>query len=77
MAITTNEEYILSHLVGNFPMTSTQMAKGIGKSSQYVGRVMTSLVEKKLIYIQRDGRDKFYGPAIDAIIAYGKVASTF
>ena len=70
--ITPNEEHILNHLVDNFPMTSSQMAKEIGKSSQYVGRVMASLVEKKLIFIQRDARDKFYGPAIDAIIAYGK-----
>ena len=69
--ITTNEEHILSHLVSNFPMTATQIAKAIGKSSQYVGRVLTSLVDKNLVSIRWDGRDKLYTPIMDAIIAYG------
>jgi hypothetical protein len=43
----------------------------MGKSSQYTGRIMMSLVEKNLVLVKKDGRDKFYSPAIDAIIAYG------
>ena len=69
--ITINEEQILRYLVDNFPMTATQMAKTMEKSSQYVGRVMASLLEKNLVSIRRDGRDKLYRPVIDAIIAYG------
>lgn len=69
--ITTNEEHILSLLAKDFPMTATQIAKAIGKSSQYVGRVMTNLVEKNLVLVKHVGRDKFYSPVIDAIIAYG------
>ncbi|WP_338140444.1 helix-turn-helix domain-containing protein [Candidatus Finniella inopinata] len=65
-----NHYSIFAGIRTNSSMTASQMAKEMGKSSQYVGRVMTSLVEKKLISIQRDGRDKFYEPAIDAIIAY-------
>ena len=52
-------------------MTATQIAKAIGKSSQYVGRVLTSLVDKNLVSIRWDGRDKLYTPIMDAIIAYG------
>lgn len=70
--ITVNEENILSYLVNNVPMTASQLAHVVDKSSQYVGRIMTSLVEKKLVSVQRDGRDKFYHPSIDALIAYGK-----
>lgn len=69
--ITTNEENILSYLVHNPHMTASQLAKVVEKSSQYVGRIMSSLVEKKLVSVQRDGRDKFYHPSIDALIAYG------
>lgn len=69
--ITVNEEYILTLLVKGFPMTATGVAKSTGKSSQYVGRVMASLIDKNLIFAKQDGRDKLYSPAIDAIIAYG------
>lgn len=68
--ITENEEDILSYVVNNIPMTASQIAKVVNKSSQYVGRVMTNLFEKKLVTVQRDGRDKFYHPSIDAVIAY-------
>jgi len=70
--VTNNEEYILSYMVGNFPITASQIAKTIGKTSQYVGRAMINLEEKNLVLAKREGRDKFYTPAIDAIIAYGK-----
>jgi DNA-binding MarR family transcriptional regulator len=69
--ISTNEEHILSYLVSGFPMTATQIAKAIEKSSQYVGRVLTGLVDKNLVSIRWNGRDKLYTPVIDAIIAYG------
>jgi len=69
--ITTNEEHILSYLVSNFPMTATQIAKNIGKSSQYSGRILTSLIDKNLVSSRQNGRDKFYTPVMDAIIAYG------
>jgi DNA-binding transcriptional ArsR family regulator len=71
--ITVNEENIVSHLANNYPMTASQLANIFEKSSQYVGRIMTSLVEKKLVSVQREGRDKFYHPSIDALIAYGNV----
>jgi Penicillinase repressor len=74
--ITTNEENILSYLVDNYPMTASQLANTVAKSSQYVGRIMANLVEKKLVSVQRDGRDKFYYPAIDAVIAYTKLDKT-
>lgn len=69
--ITMNEEHILSYLVSNSPITASQISKSMGKSSQYIGRIMMSLVEKNLVLVKKDGRDKFYSPAIDAIIAYG------
>lgn len=68
--ITQNEEQVLSYLVNNSPMTATQIAKAIGKSSQYIGRILISLADKNLVSIKKDGRDKFYMPVMDAIIAY-------
>lgn len=68
--VTTNEEQILSYLVSHPGMTATRMVKEVGKSSQYVGRVMTSLVDKNLIHVQKNGREKMYHPSIDAVIAY-------
>ena len=63
-------------IVDNYPMTASQLANTVAKSSQYVGRIMANLVEKKLVSVQRDGRDKFYYPAIDAVIAYTKLDKT-
>ena len=70
--ITANEEQFLIHLVAHTNMTVSRMVQIVAKSSQYVGRVMASLVDKNLIYVQRDGREKIYHPSIDAVIAYGE-----
>ncbi len=67
--ITANEEQILIHLVADPNTTVSRMVEQVAKSSQYIGRVMASLVEKNLIHVQKNGREKIYHPSIDAVIA--------
>ena len=71
--ITAAEEQVLQLLVTLPEPTPTNIAKKLGKTSQYIGRVLTALVHKKLISSQKDGRERIYTPSIDAIIAYTKL----
>jgi DNA-binding MarR family transcriptional regulator len=72
--VTPMEEKIL-HLLVTLPDASPSIiAKQLSKTSQYVGRVLSSLVEKGLASSQRVGRDRTYSPSIDATIAYTEVS---
>jgi len=68
--VTTVEEQILRLLVTLPKVTSSDMAKKLKKTSQYVGRILTSLVDKGLLSSQKEGRNRIYTPSIDAIMAY-------
>jgi len=70
--VTEMEEQVLQLLVELTSATSSQIAAKLQKTSQYIGRVLLNLVRKKLIMTQKEGRDRIYTPAIDAIIAYQK-----
>jgi len=52
--------------------TATEAAKEINKSSQYVGKVLNKLLEAKLVKIRKYGKNKYYSPSLDAIIAYSE-----
>ena len=68
--ITLMEEQTLQLLVILQRATPSTVAKKLKKSSQYIGRVFSKLVEKGLVSAKKEGRDKIYQPSIDAIIAY-------
>lgn len=71
--ITPMEEQILQLLV-QFPgSTPSNLSKEVNKTTQYVGRVLSNLVDKKLASSQKQGRDRIYTPSIDAIIAYTEI----
>jgi len=70
--ITPAEERILRIIVQNNECIITDVAKEIGKSSQYVGKVLNKLLEAKLVNTRRYGKSKYYSPSLDAVIAYSK-----
>jgi len=72
--ITTMEEQVLRLLVTLTDSRPTNIAKKLKKTSQYIGRVLSNLVSKKLVSSQKEGRDRIYKPSIDAIIAYTQIS---
>lgn len=71
--ITKIEEQVLKLLVTLPEATPTIISKKLKKTSQYVGRVLASLIDKKLVSSQKEGRERIYTPSIDAVIAYTEI----
>lgn len=68
--ITIMEEQTLQLLVTMPNATPSNLAAKLQKTTQYVGRILTVLVEKGLASSKREGRERIYTASIDAIIAY-------
>lgn len=71
--ITVIEEAVLRLLVTLPNVTPSNIAKTLKKTSQYIGRVLSNLVNKGLVSSQKEGRDRLYMPSIDAVIAYTEI----
>ena len=50
--------------------TPSIIAKKLKKTAQYIGRILSALVEKGFASSKKEGRERTYKPTIDAIIAY-------
>lgn len=68
---TSGEELILKILVQLEEVTISILTDRTEKSKQYISRILTRLIELKLITVRRDGKNKYYTPLLDATIAYG------
>jgi len=64
------EEGILRLIVQMKDPLPGAIAKEFGKTPQYVGRLISTLVDKDLAITRVSGREKRYFPKLDAIIAY-------
>ncbi len=71
--ITLTEEQALQLLVTMPNATPSMIAKKLKKTPQYIGRILSVLVDKGLASSKREGRERTYTPSIDAIIAYTKI----
>lgn len=68
--ITPAEEQILRIVVKKNECIITEVSEEIGKSAQYVGKILSKLFEIKLISARKYGKRKYYSPSLDAVIAY-------
>ncbi len=64
------EESALRLLVKIPNATPSKVAKELKKSTQYIGRVLSTLVDRRLASSKKEKRQRIYTPSIDAIIAY-------
>ncbi len=71
--LTNSEQLMLKELVRLGPTNATKLSKEMGKSRQYVSRVLVKLSEVNLLNVKQEGRDRVYEPVLDAIIAYSEV----
>lgn len=68
--VTATEEQILQLLVTLPDATPSSIAHELDKTSQYIGRVLSGLADKHLVFSHKKGRDRLYTPSIDAVMAY-------
>ncbi len=70
--ITPAEEETLKVIVQQGECIASDVAKIIEKSAQYTGKVINKLFEAKLVSARRHGKNKYYAPSLDAMIAYSE-----
>lgn len=68
--ITPGEESILKLLVELEETPVSAIASKAGKSQPYISKILGRLVEVRLATVRQYGKNRFYSPVIDAIIAY-------
>ncbi len=64
------EEQALKLLVTMPNATPSKIAKKLKKTAQYIGRVLATLVDKRLATSKKEKRERMYAPSIDAVIAF-------
>jgi DNA-binding MarR family transcriptional regulator len=67
------EKQALKLLVTTPNATPSKIAKELKKTAQYVGRVLSSLVDKGLASSKKEKKERIYIPSIDAVIAFTKI----
>ncbi len=68
-----NEEKCLVALVSmRGEKTVSEISKQLAKSSSYTSKTMSKLLQCRLVTAQRYGKNKYYVPVLDAVIAYSK-----
>ena len=68
--LTPGDEKVLQAVVKLENASTSEISKAINKSKQYTSRTLVSLAKNKLVTTKRHGRNKYYFPALDAVIAY-------
>ncbi|MGD9108167.1 MAG: BlaI/MecI/CopY family transcriptional regulator [Gammaproteobacteria bacterium] len=66
-----SEEAILSIVVKKGEVTGTDIIKKSKTSKSFVSKTVNNLLKRKLIKVRKHGKNNYYTPALDAIIAYG------
>ena len=68
--LSNGEESILKTLVGLEKTTSSALADKMSKTRPYISKILTKLIDAKLVTFRREGKNKYYTPLLDATIAY-------
>lgn len=69
--LSPGEEKILSALVVLKSASVSQLAKATHKSTNYTSNLLVKLAGLRLVTVQKVGKNRYYTPELDAIIAYG------
>jgi len=70
--ISVFEQEILTIIVQKGDCTTSDIAKQVDKSPQYVGKTLNKLYALKLAKVKMLGKTKHYRPSMDAVIAFSK-----
>jgi hypothetical protein len=70
--LTPGEEYILQNLVKMGKASTSALQRKVDKKMQYISTILMKLVKAKLAIVHKVGRNRYYTPVLDAIIAYSE-----
>lgn len=68
--ISDSEEALLKHIAKIKRTSSTVLAKNMKKTRQYISNLLTRMVQLDLIQVRQEGRNLYYSPTLDVVIAY-------
>lgn len=68
--LTPGDENVLRAVVKLENASASEIAKTINKSNPYTSRALKSLAKNKLVTTKKHGRNRYYSPVLDAVIAY-------
>lgn len=68
--LTPNEENVLRLVVKLENANVSAIAKEIKTTDQYASKMLNTLSKAKLVEIRKHGRNRYYTPVLDAVIAY-------
>ena len=71
--LTPSEELLLSNLTKLEKTTITQLSEVMKKSKQYISKIMIRMFDLGLVSSTTYGRDKFYYPSLDVLVAYSEL----
>lgn len=69
--LTPTEVQVLQWVVQKNECVGAEVAQEMKKSPQYIGKVLNTLLEAKLVEARKHGKNKYYIPSLDATVAYG------
>lgn len=70
--LSPGEERILITVVNLKEASVSEIAKNVKKSMNYTSNMLAKLTQLKLITAQKKGKQRYYSPVLDAVIAYEK-----
>jgi DNA-binding transcriptional ArsR family regulator len=74
--LSSSEEHVLKLLVMHGKTTSSALAEKMNKSRPFISKILARLISVKLITFQREAKNKYYSPLLDATIAYAEEEQT-
>lgn len=70
--ISASEEELLRLVAQADRVNSTSLADKMKKTRQYASNLLTRMVKLELIQARSEGRNRYYSPTLDVVIAYGE-----
>lgn len=68
--LTIGEQEVLKQLVKLGSASATILSETLGKSRQYISKILIKLNDIRLLEVQRESKNRIYFPILDVVIAY-------
>lgn len=68
--LTSVESDVLKLICSHYPIQASDVAKKLGKSTQFISRILKTLIESKLVVVVQQGRNRIYSPALEVRLVY-------
>lgn len=69
-ALSNAELDVIYYLVKNGESNVITIVKETGKNRTFISKIMSQLLEKKCVFVRKEGKQRIYSPSLDAKIAF-------